>query len=584
MGIEARNRTLPNWFARVRERQIALPRFQRFEAWDHSRVTQLFNTILQDLPIGAALVLDIGDKEPFISRTLVGAPTKGERITEHLLDGQQRLTALWRALNNNYEERTFFLYLEKDEETGMPYYVDSIGRWRKEEDTERRPFWANKPDGLWKRHMVPLDLCAPGEDSQQRFKKWAKEAIEDRDERDDVGDVVSAVRQKFGTYNLPFLSLPVSTKPATALDVFVKMNTTAEPLSIYDIVVAQLEAGMGRSLHDLVSNVRVTCPTIADYYPPEDLVLYASALLQGRAPTNATYMSREFGPQLVANWKQLVAGVKRVAGFLEEERVFDAPRLPSDVVVPVLAALWTLAPKGLDAEGRARSILRKYMWRAFFSDRYENSTNSRALVDFNELKPLVIGDKAKIPTIFDDQQHPIPTPELLVSAGWPKAKDRVARAILACALRNGGLDLADGSAVSRGNLATREYHHLFPDAYLQQFKVADEKIYVSLNCALVTWQTNRNISAKKPEKYLAERLDGTEVTEAEVRARLKSHLIPYDELVAGDYDKFLQKRAELVHKAALKLCGVGSSEPDDDQEQESKKREKKSGAAAASKA
>jgi len=68
-------------------------------------------------------VLDIGDKEPFISRTLVGAPTKGERITEHLLDGQQRLTALWRGLNNNYDDRTFFLFLKKDEETGMPYYA-----------------------------------------------------------------------------------------------------------------------------------------------------------------------------------------------------------------------------------------------------------------------------------------------------------------------------------------------------------------------------------------------------------------------------------------------------------------------------
>lgn len=583
MGIEARNRTLPNWFARVRERQIALPRFQRFEAWDHSRVTQLFNTILQDLPIGAALVLDIGDKEPFISRTLVGAPTRGERITEHLLDGQQRLTALWRALNNNYEERTFFLYLEKDEETGMPYYVDSIGRWRKEDDTERRPFWANTPEGLGKRRMIPLDLCAPGEESHESFKKWAKEAIEDRDEREEVSDIVSRVRQKFGTYNLPFLSLPVNTKPATALDVFVKMNTTAEPLSIYDIVVAQLEAGMGKSLHDLVTNVRATCPTISDFYPPEDLVLYASALLQGRAPTNATYMLREFGPQLIANWKQLVAGVKRVANFLEEERIFDTARLPTDVVVPVLTALWALAPKGLDPEGRARSILRKYMWRAFFSDRYENSTNSRALVDYNELKQLVLSEKAKAPTIFDDQLHAIPLPELLMSAGWPKAKDRLARAILAMALRNGGLDLADGSAVNRGNLASREYHHLFPDAYLQQLKVPDERIYISLNCALVTWQTNRNIAAKKPEKYLAERLDGTGVTEGEVRARLKSHLIPYDALVAGDYDDFLQKRAEMVYKAALKLCGVGSSEPDDEREQDGKKRQKKSGAAAGSK-
>ena len=84
MSIEARNRLLPDWFTRIRTCQTVLPRFQRFEAWDHSRVTQLYNTILQDLPVGAGLVLEIGNEQPFISRTLKGAPETGERLSnEH---------------------------------------------------------------------------------------------------------------------------------------------------------------------------------------------------------------------------------------------------------------------------------------------------------------------------------------------------------------------------------------------------------------------------------------------------------------------------------------------------------------------
>ena len=138
MTINAQNRLLPDWFSRVRTRQTVLPRFQRFEAWGHANVTQMFNTILRRLPLGAVLILEIGNEEPFISRPIVGAPTEGERITEHLLDGQQRLTGLWRGLHNNYEDRTYFLYLTEDEESGMPYYVDSIGRWKKAGDKERR--------------------------------------------------------------------------------------------------------------------------------------------------------------------------------------------------------------------------------------------------------------------------------------------------------------------------------------------------------------------------------------------------------------------------------------------------------------
>jgi hypothetical protein len=73
----------------------------------------------------------------------------------------------------------------------------------------------------------------------------------------------------------------------------------------------------------------------------------------------------------------------------------------------------------------------------------------------------------------------------------------------------------------------------------------------------VTWQTNRNISDKEPERYLAERLDGTPLGEAEVRQRLASHLIPYDEMVTGDYGQFLEERAHRVREKMLKLCETG---------------------------
>ena len=407
--------------------------------------------------------------------------------------------------------------------------------------------------------MIPLQLFAPDISAQQSFRDWGRQATDSQEERDAIFDQIAPLKQKFASFNLPFMSLPVTTKKQTALDVFIRMNTSAAPLSIYDIVVAQVEAGMGKSLHDLVADTRKDCPNLAAYYSPEDLALYASALLQGRAPTNATYMAKDFGSQLLSNWETFLSGVSRTVDFLEQERVFDAARLPTDVVIPVLVALWGLAPKGLDAEGHARVILRKYLWRAFFSNRYEKSTNSRALADFNELKPLVLQTGSSKPSVFNDELHPLPQAQEMIDAGWPVRKDRLARAILALALKQGGNDLADGGAATRASLTKREYHHLFPDAHLTRLGVADNQIYVSLNCALVTWRTNRNISDKDPERYLAERRVGSELGEAEVKARLASHLIPYDEMVANDYPAFLKERASLVHTAMTALCASGGT-------------------------
>jgi len=358
---------------------------------------------------------------------------------------------------------------------------------------------------------------------------------------------------------LPDWFTRITTKKQTALDVFIKMNTSAAPLSIYDIVVAQVEAGMGKSLHDLVADTRKVCPNLSAYYAPEDLALYGSALLQGKAPTNATYMAKDFGLKLLENWDMFLSGVTRTVDFLEQERIFDAARLPTDVVIPVLVALWGIAPKGLDAEGRARGILRKYLWRAFFTNRYEKSTNSRAQSDFNELKPLITGTDTSEPSIFNDETHPLPQIQELIDAGWPVRKDRIARAILALALKHGGADLADGGAATRTSLAQREYHHLFPDAHLKRMGIPDDQIYLSLNCALLTWRTNRNISDKDPERYLGERRDGTDLGEAEVKARLATHYIPYDEMVADDYPAFLKARATLIHSAMTTLCSSGGT-------------------------
>lgn len=555
MAIEARNRPLPQWLTRASTWQLTLPRFQRFEAWTHSNIAELFNTVLRDLPMGALLVLEVGDEEPFLSRQIVGAPSsRSERTAEQLLDGQQRITALWRGLNNNYEDRTYFLYLKDDEETGMPYFINSIARWKKVEKQSEKvyPLWANDPKQLWAERMIPLELCAP--DASKQFREWARKAIENEVERDDATELVSEIRSKFNSYNIAFLALPVNTSKDTALDVFIKMNTSAQPLSTYDIVVAQFESEVDRSLHDLVEDAKRECPSIERYYPLDSLALYSNALMQGKAPANSTYLSKDFGKSLLGNWDKFTTGIVRTVAFLEEERIFDSARLPTDVVIPVLTALWAIAPNAGDAAGRTRTILRKYLWRSFFTNRYEKSTGSRSLVDHNQLKGILNNELSLTVIALDDELNPLPSAEELVRTRWPKNNDRLARAILAVALRRGGLDLADGSAVTRDNLKKREYHHIFPAAYLEKAGRKESEIFRSLNCALVSWQTNRTISDKKPERYLAERLDGTNLGEKEIRQRLESHLIPYDEMVKENYDEFLAKRSQLIHSAMQALC------------------------------
>jgi hypothetical protein len=364
------------------------------------------------------------------------------------------------------------------------------------------------------------------------------------------------------TYNVPFLALPVTTPKDVALDVFIKLNTSAVKLTTFDIVVAQVEEAAGESLHDIVQKVRARAAGVDRYIEPEDLLLSVAALREDRSPTQASYQKIDFG-RLAQEWEIIADGIGFMVSILEEEKIFDSARLPTVAVLPVLAALHGDFPKSGDAKGNARALLRAYLWRAFLTDRYANAAATAALQDFRGLRATIrdSAPRAKI-NIFNETDFPLPAVEELLRIRWPKSKDIVARGILGLSLRAGAFDLADGVPVSKDHILLREYHHLFPDSLLTQDGQLEEgESYKALNCALITWNPNRSISAKEPIRYLRERIERGSLGEDAIRTRLRSHLIPYKALNVGgyasmqdagqrnikvraDFESFLRARAE----------------------------------------
>lgn len=239
----------------MRTGQIRLPRFQRFEAWSHNTIISLLETVLRGLPAGAALVLAVGDEENLVSRPVVGAPDFGHKPTEHLLDGQQRITALWRSLHDAYDDRTYFAWFESSDD-GEVARVFGQSRWM--QNGTRRPLWADDPKGIHERECIPLKLLCPGELGTE-ISDWCRAAVvgdtpEDLEQRFAIERRITDLRQRVAGYNIPFLSLPATTPPDVALDVFINMNTTFVRLTPFDIIVAQFEGRTGESLHDLVAN------------------------------------------------------------------------------------------------------------------------------------------------------------------------------------------------------------------------------------------------------------------------------------------------------------------------------------------
>lgn len=306
-------------------------------------------------------------------------------------------------------------------------------------------------------------------------------------------------------------------------------------------------------MHEYIEELKRDVPDIIRYNSPEDTVLAVAALLQEKLPSKGTYLSAEYSSCFEDNWNDVKRGIRKAVSFLSDEKIYDYRRLPSDVVVYVISAIWAKTPDGLDKEGEVRSTIRKYMWRSFFTERYDRSTNSRAFSDYRQIRSY-IANLEKMPEIFDEDIYPVASTEDLLTAGWPYRKDRLARAILSVTLKSGGFDFADGSPASYQSIQQREYHHIFPQAWLKDQGKKEYQINRALNCALISWKTNRNISAKSPSEYVLERMEKSSLGEPEVKRRLESHLIPVEPLKNDDYDAFVENRAKMIKRVADKLC------------------------------
>jgi hypothetical protein len=368
--------------------------------------------------------------------------------------------ALWRGLHDKYNDRTYLIYFEDDPSLGESQkqpVVEGQARWVK--NGYRFPIWVDSPRECWRRGKIPLRLLAPGANDTD-VDGWVTAALpeEQKDSLQSfnrIKNTINDLRTKVREFNLPYLALPATTPKEVALDVFIKMNTSSVKLTTYDVIVALVEGETGKSLHEHVDELADACPRASEYADLPSLVLDLAALLQDRVPSQAGYQGINY-PRMVEEWPMIIQSIKGLVEFLEEECIFDAQRLPSYTPLPVIAALWPMLPTQPDQLGNARSLLRKYLWRAFLTARYEQASSSNSLQDFRALRNVLQekGIEKDVP-ILNLESYPLPTVDLILQAGWPKSKTILGRGVLALQLKCGAIDFADSKSATVASITSK---------------------------------------------------------------------------------------------------------------------------------
>jgi hypothetical protein len=119
-------------------------------------------------------------------------------------------------------------------------------------------------------------------------------------------------------------------------------------------------------------------------------------------------------------------------------------------------------------------------------------------------------------------------------------------------------------------LQSPDIHHIFPEAYCEKNGIKKSKYNSIVNKTPILPETNRSIGGNAPSIYtkaIMKKVSG--LSEEELKNRIESHFINYNELIADDFDSYFVARAKsllnLIEKAMGKPVSDRSAEVTVDQ-------------------
>ena len=249
--------------------KLALPDFQRNFIWPASNTARLLASVLARFPAGALLTWR-APKGILPDRAFAGAPAVPEQdgFPERLvLDGQQRLTALYRALRGVGVERYFVALKEFIDPSTLEVRDGDDILWETSviarEPTKREltamkngaaPIYEQLDWQLAEWHFPVntfLDLGG--------FDDWMDKLAATLDDAEKAKAALRHVRDTYlaqlKSYEFPVITLTVEATLPAVCRIFEKLNTNTVPLGVFEILTAKFYPS-GVDLRGLWSKAR----------------------------------------------------------------------------------------------------------------------------------------------------------------------------------------------------------------------------------------------------------------------------------------------------------------------------------------
>lgn len=225
MDFQPGTYTVDRLISLLRAGRIALPEFQRDFVWSPAKVVELIDSVSRGWPIGSLLLLR--GPQPFQAKPIDEAPSLRGDVDVFVLDGQQRITALFHAIAD-VSDVCYYIDFRFLAEGGQDYIL-----WKK------RAQFKKELGNVKERARREIALVQEVADNELFFtwqsnlsSEKAREVLSLREKN------LSGLKSK--VYRLPVIELEHEIELEALARIFETINRTGVKLNAFDLMVAVL--------------------------------------------------------------------------------------------------------------------------------------------------------------------------------------------------------------------------------------------------------------------------------------------------------------------------------------------------------
>jgi hypothetical protein len=505
--------------------EVLLPEIQRAYVWKGPQVAKLMDSLYREYPSGQILLWDTVNLP--ITKNLEGVerahlPSAGR--PKIVLDGQQRLTSLWKALGADDKERVS-VYFNLETEQFQLYFSK----------LKADPYWIPVREVI-NGNKHDLDVLEQIEQAGGPDRKDPKARL--------FLDRLQQLR-KIGEYKFP-IEIFRSDDYEEVTELFVRINSAGTRLRAAELVLAQLALRLPGAIVDKFDEAMDEYAELQ--YDLDPRFLTRALIAIGTGQSRFRYLTefwKKSPKELEAIWCRTKQAINSAVNFARLNARFESSDWLQSLnsLIP-LAAYFDrhshIAP------GVEEGLLR-WFYVASLRARY---TGSGETAMDEDMKAVTQGDP--IGSLMSNalpggRWSPVTSDEF-DDAGW---RNPLFPLTYAAARKAGAKDWFRGITLAT-DVAGEEHeiqiHHVFPKALLKHAKVSRHDRDEIANLAFLAARPNRSISAQPPSVYLPK------ISEKHPE-RLKAQCIPMDESLwqLDRYQDFLAERRTLLAKAVNDL-------------------------------